>query len=137
MTQSLTDYFEALDRLVRGRPINVPKGTKITNDAVSLEAGRGKGSIKKSRTIFAVLIEAIETAAAEQFKDLNQHKEKLDKTKLSAQQYRLELEAALAREVSLLYELYEVKKQLAKFTGGNILPLRPVNHGVITDDNKY
>ncbi|MFD1122452.1 hypothetical protein ACFQ2T_08065 [Methylophilus flavus] len=127
MTQSLADYFEALDRLVRGCPINVPKGTKITNDAVSLEAGRGKGSIKKSRTIYVDLIQAIDTAAAEQSKAYNQQKQKLDKAKLSAQQYRLELEAALAREVSLLYELYEVKKQLAKFTGANILPLRPEN----------
>jgi hypothetical protein len=125
VNQSLAEYFEALDRLVRGRPINVTKGTKITNDAVSLEAGRGKGSIKKSRTIYLDLIRAIEIAAAEQSKGTNQQKEKLEKAKLSAEQYRLELEAALAREISLLYELYELKKQLAKFTGANVLPLRP------------
>jgi len=124
--QSLADYYESLDRLKRGRPINVPKGTKITNDAVSLEAGRAKGSIKKSRPIFVDLIHAIEIAAAEQYQGSNQQKEKVDKAKLSAKQYRLELEAALAREVSLLYELYELKKQLAKFTGADILPLRPV-----------
>jgi len=132
--QSLADYFEALDRLKRGHSINVPKGTKITNDAVSLEAGRGKGSIKKSRPIFVDLIHAIEIAAAEQVKGLNQQKDRLDKAKLNAEQYRLELEAALAREVSLLFELYEVKKQLAKFTGANILPLRPANHRIIRNE---
>lgn len=125
MTQPLTDYFEALDRLKAGRTLNVPKGTKITKDAVSLEAGRGKGSIKKSRPIFADLILMIDVAAADQSKDSNQQKEKLGRAKHSADQYRLELEAALAREVSLLYELYEVKKQLAMLTGTNILPLRP------------
>lgn len=125
MTQLLADYFDALSRLKTGRPIHVPKGTKITNDAVSLEAGRGKGSIKKSRPVFADLIQAIDAAAAEQSKGSNQQKERLDKAKLSADQYRLELEAALAREVSLLYELYEVKKQLAQLTGANALPLRP------------
>jgi hypothetical protein len=125
MTQLLADYFSALDRLKTGHPINVPKGTKITNDAVSLEAGRGKGSIKKSRPVFADLIQAIDSAAEEQSKGLNQQREKLGKAKLSAEQYRRELEAALAREVSLLYELYEVKKQLAQLKGSNVLPLRP------------
>lgn len=125
MTQPLADYFEALDRLKNGRTIYVPKNTKITNDAVSLEAGRGKGSIKKSRPIFAKLIQAIDSAAAEQSKGTNLQKEQLDKAKFSANQYRIELEAALAREVSLLCELYEVKKKLAQLTGASVLPLRP------------
>lgn len=125
MTQPLADYFAALDRLKNGRTINVPKNTKITNDAVSLEAGRGKGSIKKSRHIFIDLIQAIDSAAAEQSKVTSLQKAQLDKAKISVNQYRVELEAALAREVSLLYELYEVKKQLAKITGENVLPIRP------------
>lgn len=125
MTQSLADYFSALERLKTGRTIHVSKGTKITNDAVSLEAGRGKGSIKKSRPIFADLIQAIDSAAITQLQGTNLQKEKLDKAKHSAHQYRIDLEAALAREVSLLYELYELKKQLAQLTGANVLPLRP------------
>lgn len=135
MTQLLADYFNALDRLKTGHPVHVPRGTKITNDAVSLEAGRGKGSIKKSRPIFVDLIQAIDAAAAEQSKDSKQQKEKLEKAKLSADQYRLELEAALVREVSLLYELYEVKKQLAQLTGENVLPLRPNKLITATDKN--
>lgn len=124
MTKSLDVYFSALERLKTGKPINIHKDTKITNDAVSLEAGRGKGSIKKSRPAFAELIQAIVLAAEEKSRGLNIQREKLDNAKLSAEQYRRELEAALAREVSLLYELYEVKKQLIQLTGQNVLPLR-------------
>ena len=40
---NLLDYFDALERLKSGKPINVPKGTKITNDSVALEAGRKRG----------------------------------------------------------------------------------------------
>ena len=52
-------YFAALERLkVRKKPIN--------NDAVALEAGCGRGSIKKSRPAYAELITAIEAAAKDQ-----------------------------------------------------------------------
>lgn len=60
MSEMLKDYFEALERLKSGKPVIMPKGTKITNDSVSLEAGRKKGTIKKSRQIFAELIKAID-----------------------------------------------------------------------------
>ncbi|MBS1131994.1 MAG: hypothetical protein H6R16_2996 [Proteobacteria bacterium] len=123
--QPLDDYFEALLRLKSGKSLRVPKNTKITNDAVALEAGRGKGSIKKSRPIFADLIQAIDAAATEQRKGEGLQKERLDKAKKSANYYRCELEAALAREISLLYELYQMKKELARLTGANVLPLRP------------
>lgn len=127
MPDTLMDYFDALIRLKAGRPVHVPKGTKITNDAVSLEAGRSKGSIKKSREVFFDLIQAIDAAATEQSKDGSGQKDKLEKVKNNYDQCRRELEAALAREVSLLYELYEVKKQLRIVTGSNVLPLRPMN----------
>ena len=120
----LDDYFAALDRLKKGRPTVVPKGTKITNDAVAQEAGRGKGSIKKSRLIFADLIKAIDEAAAEQAQPKNEEKARLQKAKSSADQYRRDLEAALSREVSLLKELYETKKLLAKLTGKKVIPIR-------------
>lgn len=122
--QPLDEYFEALERLKAGRPLHVPKGTKITNDAVSQEAERSKGSIKRSRAVFADLIQAIDEAAAEQAVGQNKVKSQLDKAKGSAQQCRTELEAALSRELSLLDELYRLKKQLAKLTGGNVLPIR-------------
>jgi hypothetical protein len=124
VTHSLTDYFEALERIRVGRPTNIPKGTKITNNSVSLEAGRKIGSIKKSRTVFTALIQTIDAAAMDQSKESIQQKNKLDKAKTMVDQFRSELEASLAREVSLLYELYEVKKQLARLTGVNVIPIR-------------
>jgi len=123
-TGTLQDYFAALERLKQGRPNTAPKGTRITNDAVALEAGRGKGSIKKSRPIFADLIQAIDEAAVAQSQPKNTEKERLRKAKDGAEQCRRAFEAALAREVSLLREVYALKKQLAKLTGAKVLPLR-------------
>jgi hypothetical protein len=40
--EMLEPYYQALARLKAGKPQMVAKGTKITNDAVSLEAGRKK-----------------------------------------------------------------------------------------------
>ena len=123
-TNSIDDYFEALERLKKGRPTVIPKDSKITNDAVASEAGRGKGSIKKSRPMFANLIIAIDQAAAEQASPQNAQKERLAKAKLSSDRYRLELEASQARELSLLNQFYELKKELMQLTGKKVLPLR-------------
>lgn len=127
MTESserpLEEYYAALQRLQNGEPINVPIGTKITNDAVSLEAGRGKGSIKKSRALFADLIGAIQEAARLERDPEHNPKEKVARSQARGDYYRLLYEAALARELSLLKELYELKKQLSKLTGGKVIPL--------------
>jgi hypothetical protein len=122
--QPLDDYFAALERLKKGTSIIVSKGTKITNDAVALEAGRGKGSIKKSRPVFADLIAAIDEAAKTQASPVRDNQERLVKAKALAEDYRLKWEAALARELCLLRELAEVKKKLAQLTGSKILPIR-------------
>lgn len=45
---TLRPYYEALNRLVVGQPRIVPVGTKITLNAVALEAGKSAGSIKKA-----------------------------------------------------------------------------------------
>ena len=119
----ISDYMAALDRLTRGRPTRVPKGTKITNDSVALEAGRGKGAIKKSRPEFAPLIAAIHAATTGETEAAEQER-LLTKARTAASKYRDELEAAIARELSLLRELYSLKKQLAALTGANVLPLR-------------
>ncbi|ANB77356.1 hypothetical protein AYM40_35360 [Paraburkholderia phytofirmans OLGA172] len=120
----LEDYFTALDRLKSGKSTIVNKGTRITNDAVSVEAGRAKGSIKKSRAIFADLILAIDEAAGEQSKPAKEKQEALSKKKDEIRQLRLALDASLAREVSLLHELFEAKKKLNKLTAEKVIPIR-------------
>lgn len=122
--QPVDEYFAALERLKKGRPTIVSKGTKITNDAVAIEAGRGKGSIKKSRTVFAELIHAIDEAIADQARPRNEQNERLNRAQMVATEFRQALEASLAREISLLHELYDVKKKLASLTGERVLPLR-------------
>jgi hypothetical protein len=126
-SNALDDYFSALERLKQGTPHIVRKGGKITNDSVSLEAGRKKGSIKKSREQFQVLIAAIDAAAAEQSRPQREQAQRLGKVKQTAETLRMELDAALGRELSLLVELYETKKMLSKLTGERILPIRSKN----------
>jgi hypothetical protein len=114
--EMLEPYYQALARLKAGKPQMVAKGTKITNDAVSLEAGRKKGSIKKSRPAFAGLIADIDLAMAEQGLPQQMHMQIVDKTKKRARDLQAELDSALGREHSLLLELYETRKELNRLT---------------------
>ena len=114
MPDILTDYFDALERLKKGRPVNVSKGSKITNDSVSLEAGRKKGTIKKSRPIFSELIEAIDAAAKAEAKPRDEMKERLDEAKAEAAKYRKLWDEALTREVSLVKQLWDERQEWAK-----------------------
>ena len=123
MSEFLGEYFEALERLKLGKPLHVPVDTKISNDSVALEAGRSKGSIKKSRSIFADLIVAIEVAAKEK-KILPIEQRKVLKLQDEVNTLRKDLERALGREMSLLYENYQLKKQLNTLNGVNVIPIR-------------
>lgn len=115
--ETLTDYFQALERLKARR-------SKINNDAVAIEAGRKKGSIKKSRPVFEDLILAIEASAAEQAKPRGDQRDKLSRAKQTTSELRERLDASLARELSLVAEIFELRKQLAKLTGEKVLPIR-------------
>lgn len=123
MSEMLGEYFEALERLKQGKPLHVSVGTKISNDSVALEAGRNKGAIKKSRSIFADLIVAIEVAAKEQ-NILPIDQRKVLKLRDEVITLRKDLEKALGREMSLLYENYQLKKQLNTLNSVNVIPLR-------------
>lgn len=113
-THAITEYFDALARLQTGRPLRVPKGTKISNDAVALEAGRGKGSIKKSRPAFVGLIQAINDSVAKQSTPSIEQKQnaRFDRVKAEALRNRKDLDAATASLVSRLYEIHELKKKI-------------------------
>jgi len=128
MSNILTEYFEALERLKKGKPINVHKGTRITNDSVSLEAGRKKGTIKKSRPIFSELIDAIDAAAQAELKPQDETRAKLDDAKAEVDRYRTLWEEALSREVSLVRQLWDEReiwaRERAALTGDKIIPLR-------------
>lgn len=128
MADILKDYFEALERLKTGKPVNVPKGTKITNDSISLEAGRKKGTIKKSRPVFSELIDAIDAAAKAEATPRDETRNRLVEAKAEAARYRVLWEEALGREVSLVKQLWDERdawaKERAALTDGKVTPIR-------------
>lgn len=106
----MAEYHDALERLINNSPIRVPRGSKISKDTVALEAGRGRGTIKKSRPQFFDLIDAIERAVAKQNSVSEDKIAMRDEVRI----YRELYEAALVREVSLLVELTNVRAELVK-----------------------
>lgn len=114
MSDVLKDYFDALERLKRGKTLNVPKGTRITNDSVSQEAGRKKGTIKKSRPIFSALISAIDAAAKTETKPKDEMRARLEEAKAAAARYRRLWEEALVREISLVKEIWDARETWAR-----------------------
>lgn len=121
MNDVYDDYYEALSRLKRNKPIRVRKNTRISNDAVALEAGRRKGSIKKSRIGFATLINDIELARTEQSSADDSILIKMGKLKDDRDKYRKLYEEGITREVSLVKQIFELTQTTV---GSNVLPIR-------------
>jgi hypothetical protein len=128
MSDIIQDYFSALRRLKEGRPTVIAKGSKITNDSVSLEAGRKKGTIKKSRPIFHDLIVAINAAASVDSSPHEKLKEQLSSEKGEAKRYRVLWEEALSREISLVKQLWNERadwaSEKAALTGEKVASIR-------------
>lgn len=123
---ALENYMAALQRLISGKPQNVPKGSAINKDTVALEAGRKRGSIKKSREEHAELIEAIEAAAAAQQEESGptaaQDAEKQKALKKAAQaqlgNLKDDYELALTKIVSLVHENHMLKQRVKELEAG-------------------
>jgi hypothetical protein len=113
MTDTLRDYFDALDRLKSGKTLRVAKGAPINNDTVSLEAGRKKGSIKNLRPTFKDLIIAIDIAAEAEINPGDGMRDQLDRAKAEVARYRTLWDESLAREVSLVKELWAAREAWA------------------------
>ncbi len=112
--KSLDKYFDALDRIKNNNPIFVPKGSRINNDSVALEAGKTRGSIKKSRKTFTSLIEEIEKAAQLQSEqEINTVTHQLEKRKSEKEHYRNLYHQSINRELMLLEKLAEIEKQVS------------------------
>lgn len=120
MSEALDDYFEALERLKARK-------AKINNDTVAIEAGRKKGSIKKSRTQFAHLITAIDEAQKEARRPETEMSDRLSQAKDSGKELQRRLDEALARELSLVKEVFRLQRELAVLRGGSVIPF---NHPV-------
>lgn len=107
-SEVLQEYEAALQRLIENKPNILPPGSKITINNVCLEAGRGKGSIRKDRACFDQLREKTKTAAAKQKKD-NSAKPNKGAEKLFKDLYH----ESLARELMLILQIDELDKDLS------------------------
>ena len=108
--------YDALQRLVDGKPKVIAGAYSINNDTVALEAGRKRGTIKKSRPELAELIVAITEAEALRTGQSGNTKIDIRDQKLQEAQDRIK---ALENQLSELEDKY--KKQLAQL---NILSFR-------------
>lgn len=104
------EYYEALERLVRNKPINVSQGSKINNDTVALEAGRQRGAIKNQR--YPTLCKEIKAAAENQKETpLQQTQRMRDSYKVQRDKYKELLGKALGRELMLVERLKELESE--------------------------
>jgi len=113
---NLNTYWEALNRLKTNKPTVIPIGSKINKDTVALEAGRKRGSIKKSRDGFAELISEIEKSALVKThpkKDLTQS---LKRIKTEKSNYQEKYHQSLNRELMLINRVAELEKELNKLS---------------------
>lgn len=116
------EYRAALLRLIENVPKILPKGSSINNDTVALEAGRKRGSIKKSRPEHAQLISEIKAACltteenrAEFHLQKSEKQKRLKNSALEERDnFKEKYEQALTKIVSLEYENYYLKKQIAE-----------------------
>ena len=115
---ALNDYYAALERLKANKPIVLPKGSAINNDTVAMEAGRKRGSIKKSR--HAALIEAIELAAQATGQNVLSPAQRIEQAKTKAkavksdyEQLKEDYEKLLEKCNSLLVENFELRRKMS------------------------
>lgn len=113
---AIDEYYAALERLKANKPTVLPKSSAINNDTVALEAGRKRGSIKKSRHV--ALVEAIEQAAQEAGQNvlsptqrIEQAKNRTKAAKSDYEQLQEDYEKLLQKCNSLLLENFELKQK--------------------------
>lgn len=120
MSSAIEEYFEALERLKKNKPLVVPFGSKINNDTVALEAGRKRGTIKKSRGMFAELIAEIESIGEKIDEPKVKAETALARYKEEAKRYKQLYEESLNRELMLIEKLNEQEKLLNKRPNGAV-----------------
>jgi len=118
----LNHYYAALHRLVVNKPIRVPINSKINNDTVALEAGRKRGTIKKSRASFSNLILEINNASQTVTNSFTSSKSHLKQLKYDISEYKEKYHQSLNREIMLLNRVAELEKELNKLS--NVTPFR-------------
>lgn len=119
MTNStIKEYFEALERIKRNVPINIPKNSSINKDTVALEAGRKRGSIR-NRPGFEKLLREIESASEIPQSQTKKRIPLNPSQTAEIQRLKRDLDVARSRYMSLLYLNAEMAKSIRK-SGGEV-----------------
>lgn len=126
---AIDNYYAALERLLENRPeILVVGNYKINQDAVCLEAGVGKGSIKPSRgEAFKELVSDIRKAAViykipeTKLQKLNRL---LNKKKIQIDKLEKVYFEALNRELILIDKVKELENRVSKLEGDVVKSIR-------------
>lgn len=126
MSKALINLNEALNRLISNTPIRVPKGSKINNDTVALEAGLKRGAVKRSRPELAELLDDIKEAEAKRLgKEYSKKNSKIvmQKETLKLKQQLKELQdkydTQLSQINSLIFENHRLKREIQFLTQEN------------------
>ena len=110
----LKEFYEALDRLKKGKNVIIPDGYTINKRTVALEAQRDPSSIRNDRKKFDKLREDIEVSKAKFESSKNESKLKLEKLKIQRDEYKEKYRNVLARELMLIERINELEKELKK-----------------------
>lgn len=118
MSKALVNLNEALNRLITNTPLRVPKGSKINNDTVALEAGLKRGAVKRSRPELAELLDNIREAEAKRLgKEYSKKNSKIvmqnEALKLKQQLKELQdkYDVQLSQINSLIFENHRLKRE--------------------------
>lgn len=115
-----SEYYEALERLDKNKPIRLKKGTKVNKSNVELEAGRTKGAIKSSRNGFKLLIDTIDEVEARQKAPQKKASESIKKYKDLSESYKQKYLETLGRELALVERLEELENAIVEIKEKNI-----------------
>ncbi len=117
MSEALKEYYDALERLKRRK-------ARINNDTVAIEAGRKKGSIKKSRPQFAALIAAIDDAGKVVTEERRKPEIQAEMAKQDARLLQQRLDESLEREICLAQEVFQLKREINALTARKVVPIK-------------
>lgn len=114
----LSIFWDALNRILAGKPLIVSRDIPITYDLVALEAGRTRGSIRADRPQFAALRQAIRDAAAAQ-KPPKKASTRQEKDKLKAKNQEIanlknECDEVRSRELMLIRYIDELEREIVR-----------------------
>ncbi|PUA27432.1 MAG: hypothetical protein B0W54_12690 [Cellvibrio sp. 79] len=123
---TVQEYLAALERLKKGVPTIVPKGSPINKDQVALEAGRKRGTIR-NRPGFEKLIAEIESAVEQPPPTKKKRLHNNPNQTAEIERLQRDLDVARSRYMSLLYLNAEMAKVIRKL-GGDV-----PQFGVVTD----